>query len=215
MELQKISEERLSRIKDAISIEAMEAHFQDLGAVKSQDGFSFCFFDLTICYQTSDRTFYGEGCDDLTLAVKTAVATYIRNGLQSSEEGTLSETGAEETAPRLLSFRELSGGGPLFSSVTANTAKTVEQAFAGDIDRLMDKCRELGGLASSMSGYDLSFRFPALPRVPLLFNFNDAEDGMPPQAGFLFRENALQFLDITALGILCTYATGRLISQNR
>ena len=63
------------------------------------------------------------------------------------------------------------------------------------------------------SSYDLSVRFQALSRIPIILNFNDTDDMMPANAVFLFHDNADRYLDLKSLGILCTYLTGLLINQ--
>jgi len=61
--------------------------------------------------------------------------------------------------------------------------------------------------------YDLSVRFKALSRIPIILNFNDKDDMMPANAGFLFQDNADKYLDLECLSIICTYLTGQLIQQ--
>lgn len=59
--------------------------------------------------------------------------------------------------------------------------------------------------------HDLSVRFNGLPRIPIIFNFNDEEEGMPTQAGFLFQDDAGDYLNLETLAIISTCLTGSLI----
>jgi hypothetical protein len=87
----------------------------------------------------------------------------------------------------------------------------VEQAFSGQLDRLIQRCNEIGGISEKTLGYDLSIRFGALPRIPILFHFNDKDEVLPAKAAFLFQGHANKVLDLKSLGILVTYLTGLLI----
>lgn len=118
-----------------------------------------------------------------------------------------------DTPQKLVSFREFSGASPLYSSFTANTAKIVETSFSGRTEALKLRCEQLGSTPMSGNPHDLSFRFKALGRIPVIFNFNDRENMMPASASFLYHDNAHNFLDITSLMVTCTYLTGLLISK--
>lgn len=212
MDQLKISEERLDQILNSISTDLLDSYYQDLGGRKTDGRYSFVLFDHRLLYDTETHQFQDFDNCPITLAIKTVVSSYMQVGLESVRKAASAEPEKDEKGQRLVTLRELSQGGPLVSNFTTNTAKTIEQSFTGKTGLLEEKCQALGGLPLTMAGYDISYRFNALPKVPVLLNFNDVDDGMPAQAGFLFRENALNFLDEIALGILCTYLTGRLIS---
>lgn len=119
-----------------------------------------------------------------------------------------------KTNHRLVSFREFPGAGPLFSRFTANTAKIIETTFSGQAGLLLGKCLKLGAAEVHTAGYDISVRFRALQRVPILLNFNDVEEGMPASASFLFHDNAQDYLDLECMTVLTTYLTGQLIQTD-
>ena len=56
-------------------------------------------------------------------------------------------------------------------------------------------------------------RFRALPRVPLLLLFNDADEEFPAEARILFRANAERILDMECLAILGWLLSSKLIKQ--
>ena len=49
--------------------------------------------------------------------------------------------------------------------------------------------------------YDISVKFQALPRIPLLLLFNDRDDEFPSNCSVLFKGNAGYFLDPECLAI--------------
>lgn len=113
---------------------------------------------------------------------------------------------------KLLTFREFSNAAPLFSMFTANTAKTVETHFSGRTDALALRCQELGAIAHDSPSHDLSVEFTALPRIPIIFNFNDQDEFMPASASFLYTNTAIDFLSLKNLMTIATYLTGCLIA---
>jgi len=118
-----------------------------------------------------------------------------------------------ESFNRLVTLREFSDSGPLFSSFTANTGKIIGTTFSGSLENLINRCLTLDGIIMKNVSYDLSVRFKALSRMPIILNFNDQDDMMPANAGFLFQDNADKYLDLECLSIICTYLTGQLIQK--
>ncbi len=137
----------------------------------------------------------------MTDAIKTVLSTYILNCPDT----------ITQSSNRLVSFREFNGASPLFSRFTANTSKIIETTFLGHRGRLTSRCKELGGTRIETDGYDVSVRFLALPRIPVIFHFNDAEGAMPATAVFLFHKNATTWLDLESLTLISTYLTGQFI----
>jgi len=118
-----------------------------------------------------------------------------------------------ENSDKLVTLREFSESGPLFSRFTANAGKIIETTFSGNLEKLINRCLALGGTILKNASYDLSVRFKALSRIPIILNFNDKDDMLPASAGFLFQDNADKSLDLKSLSILCTYLTGQLIHE--
>ncbi|MFH2058757.1 MAG: DUF3786 domain-containing protein [Pseudomonadota bacterium] len=197
----KISQESVE--KDLALVEEIDLskRYKILGIQKQGDLYTFDFFNRQIVFMEND--FKDLDGKIVTLALKTVLLKYM---VMCPDKLVKSDN-------RLVTFRELSNGSPLFSSFTANTAKTIENTFSNQIDLLKLQCQKLGVDPIASNGFDLSVRFRALPRVPIILNFNDQDDGMPAQASFLYHGNANTFLDLTALGIICTYLTGLLIQN--
>lgn len=75
-------------------------------------------------------------------------------------------------------------------------AQTLAERFTDKLVQLQDACYRLGGVPPETKyPYDLAFEFQALPRVPVLFLFNDAEEGFPAQVTILYQRRAENFLD--------------------
>jgi Domain of unknown function (DUF3786) len=113
-----------------------------------------------------------------------------------------------------VTYREFTDAGPLAGYFTANTNKTLEATFANQLKLLRIICNGLGGdFIENESGYDLVVKFHALPRIPVLFRFNDTDAIFPAQSSLLFMSSAEKYLDLESLGIVGTFLTGKLIEK--
>lgn len=112
---------------------------------------------------------------------------------------------------RLVTYREFKDSGPLISYFTTNTNKIIETTFAGNVSALRQSSQLLGGEVKTSETYDLSIQFHALPRIPVLLNFNDRDELFPATASILYRASAECFLDMECLAITGTLLAGRLI----
>ena len=167
-----------------------------LGVKKSGQSFTLDFFNRKITLSAQ-----GIQEQDITPAIQDLLIQYLINCPRS----TLG------SAQKLVTFREFSGAAPLISRFTSNTAKIIETTFSGKLSTLRQRCLDLEGSPVESGGYDLSVRFRALARIPVIFNFNDLDEMMPPSASFLYHDTANQFLDLKSLMTTCTYLTGLLI----
>ena len=172
-----------------------------LGIRQKSGSLIFDFFNRQISF-FRDGIYDIEG-QPLTDAVKDVLCQYLL----------MCPGQIRESTNRLITLREFPDSGPLFSSFTANTGKIIGITFSGNLEKLINRCLALGGIIMENASYDLSFRFKALSRIPIILNFNDKEDMMPASAGFLFHDNADKYLDLKSLSIICTYLTGQLIQQ--
>ena len=172
-----------------------------LGIRKNNGSLVFDFFNRQISF-SRDGIYDIEG-EPLTDAVKDVLCKYLL----------MCPDPICKSSNRLVTLREFSDSGPLFSSFTANTGKIIGTTFSGSLENLINRCLTLGGRIMKNVSYDLSVRFLALSRIPIILNFNDKDDMMPANAGFLFQDNADKYLDLECLSIICTYLTGQLIQQ--
>jgi len=172
-----------------------------LGIRQKNGSLIFDFFNRQISF-SQDGIYDIEG-HPLTDAVKDVLCRYLL----------MCPDPICESSNKLVTLREFSDSGPLFSSFTANTGKIIETTFSGNLKKLTNRCLALGGIIMKNASYDLSVRFKALSRIPVILNFNDEDDMMPASAVFLFHDNADKYLDLECLSIICTYLTGQLIQE--
>ena len=189
--------ELLSRVKSM----DLSQKLNILGIQKQGPLFIFDFFNQQLVFDGDD--FFDAKGADLNPAVKVVLCTYIL----MSPENVLKSDG------KLVTFREFSDAGPLFSRFTENTAKIIQTSFSNQVEALRQKCLKFGGTILTNQSYDISIRFRALPKIPIILNFNDADELMPANAGFLYHDTAATYLDLQCLTITCTYLTGLLIQN--
>jgi len=80
--------------------------------------------------------------------------------------------------------------------LAASASKEISERFTGGLDRLQTAVEALGGLSPPTEyPYDLSAVIMALPRIPILLLFNDADEDFPAQANILYERRAEDFLD--------------------
>ena len=111
-----------------------------------------------------------------------------------------------------FTFRDFKDAGPLISYFTANTNKTLEQTFAGKSTLLEAACHGMGATKGLFShSYDLSLMVHTLPRIPVMINFNDADDEFPAAASILFLKTTAEYLDMESLAIAGTALACKLL----
>lgn len=111
-----------------------------------------------------------------------------------------------------VSFRDFKDAGPLVSYFTSNTSKTIEAAFSGKPDLLCQALESLGGVPAPFSShYDLSMQVHALPRIPVILNFNDRDEEFPAACSMLFKRDAQRWLDMECVAITATFLAGKLL----
>jgi hypothetical protein len=170
-----------------------------LGIRKNNGSLIIDFFNRQIIF--SEDGIYDVKGNPLTDAIKDVLCQYLL----------MCPDPMRESSNKLVTLREFQDSGPLFSRFTANTGKIIETTFSGNLKQLTHRCADLGGTIVDNASYDLSARFKALSRIPIVLNYNDKDDMLPASAVFLFEDNADQYLDIKSLSTICTYLTGQLI----
>ena len=113
---------------------------------------------------------------------------------------------------KLMTYREFKNAGPLISYFATNTNKIIETTFGGKRDVFQKRSQQLGGTVRDDQSYDLSVQFSALPRIPVIVNFNDRDDLFPATCSILYRSSAEIYLDMECLAMTGTLLAGRLIS---
>jgi len=102
-----------------------------------------------------------------------------------------------------VSFRDLKDSGPLTSYFINDVEQAIATKFNGRLGDMKNACRILKGYSPDIEvSYDLSMQFDALPKVPVVMLFNDADDEFSASCSILFQRRAENYLDPECLAIL-------------
>jgi len=102
-----------------------------------------------------------------------------------------------------VSYRDLKDSGPLTVYFLNDVERAVATHFAGRIDALKAACQSLQGYVPDMDvTCDLAMQFDALPRVPVMLLFNDADEEFSPGCSVLFERRAESYLDPECLAMV-------------
>ena len=102
-----------------------------------------------------------------------------------------------------VSYRDFKDAAPFAGAFANQTEKAIAGNFSGNLDKLVKACEQMGSRPSNMDlSYDLARVFEALPRIPVLFLFNDVDDEFPAQCSILFKKCAEKYLDMECLAIV-------------
>ena len=102
-----------------------------------------------------------------------------------------------------LSYRDFKDSGPLTTFFSNDVERAIVHYFSGKMSDLEKASKTLGGYPPNIEvTYDLSIEFDALPQVPILLLFNDADDEFPAKCSVLFQRQAEKYLDPESLSML-------------
>jgi hypothetical protein len=103
----------------------------------------------------------------------------------------------------LLTYKDFKGAAPHVTGFMNAAEKPISQHFTGRPAELEERCRRLGGKPfSTAASYQLTYKLPALPRVPIYLFFNDRDEEFAASCNLLFQKNASQFLDIECIAMV-------------
>jgi hypothetical protein len=101
------------------------------------------------------------------------------------------------------SFKDFRNAAPLVASFANTVEAVIAREFSGQSEALRQAAEKLGGRPPvERYPYDLSLLIPALPKVPLLLFFNDADKEFAAAARVLFERRAERYLDMECLVML-------------
>jgi len=102
-----------------------------------------------------------------------------------------------------VSFRDLKDSGPLTSYFANDVERAIGECFNKRLEDMKNAARALKGYSPNIEvSYDLSMQFDALPRVPVVMLFNDADDEFPAKCSVLFERRAENYLDPECLAMV-------------
>ena len=174
-----------------------------LGVERDGDRLAIPLYDKIYYFSAVGLSAKNEG--KISPAVQVMICKYILMG--SSERAKIKD--------KFVTYREFKNAGPLVSYFTTNTNKTLETTFSGNVELLKERSQRIGGEIMGSEMYDLSLRFYAFPKVPVVVNFNDSDDLFPAKCSVLYRSTAAHYLDMECLAMTGTLLTGKLIKPER
>jgi hypothetical protein len=108
-----------------------------------------------------------------------------------------------QTDRTLVTYKDFKDAAPYVGGFKNTVEIPIARAFSGRLDRLESACLALGGQPFDTDvSCQLAYEFQALPRVPVVLIFHDADDDFPAQCTFLFRKNAAGYLDMECLAMI-------------
>ncbi|MEW6264592.1 MAG: DUF3786 domain-containing protein [Thermodesulfobacteriota bacterium] len=127
----------------------------------------------------------------LDFTIRICLAYYILQG------------GRGEPSGAWAAYRDFKDGAFFHAAFAQIVEGKIAADFAGRPVELARAAASLAGkpFAAGLGG-DFCFRFPALPRMPLILIFYDADDEFPASARVLFDQSAPNFLDMECLAVL-------------
>jgi hypothetical protein len=103
-----------------------------------------------------------------------------------------------------VNFRDLkSSGYTQHASLADYAVQSIAKYYAGNRSRLTSAIKALNGKQPNTDyPYDVSAQFVVLPRIPVLFLYNDADEHAPARAFMLFERRAEHYLDPECLAMI-------------
>ena len=102
-----------------------------------------------------------------------------------------------------VSFKDFKDSAPFAGAFFNYTEVPLAKYFSGRLKNLEAACRRIQGHPPAATfSYDLCMQFNALPKIPVLLLFNDADEEFPAQCAVLFERRAENYLDMECLAMV-------------
>jgi hypothetical protein len=102
-----------------------------------------------------------------------------------------------------LSFKDFKDAAPLIHAFATTVTNPISKMFSGRPAALEKACIKIGGYRPVEAfSYDVSIKFDALPRIPLLLLFNDKDAEFPAQCSVLFERRTEKYLDMECVAMV-------------
>ncbi len=109
-----------------------------------------------------------------------------------------------------VSYKDFKDTAPFAEGFLNNVERPVARHFSGKADALRKACETSGGKTPDIKlSYEVSAVFDALPKMPVLLLFNDADDDFPADCKVLFKGEAEKYLDPECLAM-----TGMVLTES-
>ena len=101
------------------------------------------------------------------------------------------------------SYKDFKDAAPLVGTFANTVERPVVETFSGRLSDLEKAARILGGIEPTVTfPYDLNILIQALPRIPMLLLFNDADDEFPADCKILYEKRTESYLDMECVAII-------------
>ena len=105
-----------------------------------------------------------------------------------------------------VSFRDLKDSAPLIRYFSNNVERAIAAHFVGKLRDMEEAGKRIGGYSPAIEvTHDLAMQFDALPRVPVIALYNDADDEFPATCSVLFERRGEKYLDAECLAMVATH----------
>jgi hypothetical protein len=102
-----------------------------------------------------------------------------------------------------VSFRNFKDSGPLISYFTNDVEKAIGAYFSGKLNDLKKASHKLDGYAPDLEvKYDFPVQFDALPKIPVIMLYNDADEEFSAKCSVLFESRAEKYLDAECIAMI-------------
>ena len=102
-----------------------------------------------------------------------------------------------------VSFKDFKDAGPLTTYFANDVERGIASYFSEKLDELKNASKALSGYRPDLDvHYDLAAQFDALPRVPVMMLYNDADEEFHAKCSILFERRAERYLDAECLAIV-------------
>ena len=102
-----------------------------------------------------------------------------------------------------VSFKDFKDSAPFSGAFVNYTEAPLAKYFSGHLKDLKAACRGIHGHPPAATfSYDLCMQFKALPKIPVLLLFNDADKEFAAQCMVLFERRAENYLDMECLAMV-------------
>lgn len=104
-----------------------------------------------------------------------------------------------------VSFKDFKDSAPFAAAFVNYTEAPLAKYFSGRRKDLESACQGIHGHPPAATfSYDLCIQFKALPKIPVLLLFNDADDEFAAHCMVLFERRAENYLDMECLAMVGT-----------
>ena len=102
-----------------------------------------------------------------------------------------------------VSFRDFKDSGPLTNYFNNDVERSIALYFKGKLDGLKKASKSISGYRPDLDvNYDFIMQFDALPRIPVIMLFNDADEEFSAKCSVLFEHRAEKYLDAECIAML-------------